>query len=52
MVKEIVARLTLIVEFEEVPSEDELDEIVEAARSYGTTKKAEFETLKPVKRTL
>jgi hypothetical protein len=47
-----VARLELIVEFDTLPEEDDLDRILDECRSHGAIKKAMFETLQLVKREL
>jgi hypothetical protein len=53
MAKEIpVARLTLVVEFDTLPEENDLERILDEARSTGAIKSAEYETLKLVKRRL
>jgi hypothetical protein len=45
-----VARLTLVVEYDTLPADDEIDRVLDAAREYGAVVSAEFETLQLVKR--
>jgi hypothetical protein len=53
MAKEIpVARLTLVVEFDNMPEDDDINRIIDEARSTGAVRSAEYETLKLVKRKL
>lgn len=44
------ARLTLIVDFEPDIQDSEIEEIVDAARNYGTVRTADFEVLTPFTR--
>lgn len=48
--KKPVARLTLVVEYDEVPSDETLDRVLDEARGEGAITSAEFETLQLVKR--
>lgn len=44
------ARLTLVVEYDDVPADREIEDIVEQARGLGTIIKADYEMLKLAKR--
>ncbi len=44
-----VARLTLIVEYDNVPDRIDVDEVVEKARGLGTIVTADLEYVKPCK---
>ncbi len=48
----VAARLTLIVEFDEVPEMSAVERILDEARGYGGIKSALFETLQLVKKEL
>lgn len=47
-----VARLTMVVEFDEIPDDDAIERILDEARAVGAIAKAEFETLQLVKKIL
>lgn len=46
----IVARLTLVVDYEEVPDTDEIESLVESARGLGIVVQAELTMLKTTKK--
>jgi hypothetical protein len=52
MAAKIVARLTLVVEYEDIPDAREIEEVLDSARNYGGVKRATFETLELVKKEL
>lgn len=50
--KSPAARLTLVVEFDDVPDSSEVERIVEEGRAYGYVKQATWELLTLVKKEL
>jgi hypothetical protein len=44
------ARLTLVVEYEDLPSDADVEDLVDRARGDGEVVKADYEILVPVKR--
>mgnify|MGYP003577227160 CR=1 FL=1 len=47
-----VARLTMVVEFDEIPDLAEVERIMDEARSYGAVKQVTWETLQLSKKEL
>ena len=47
-----VATLTLIVDFDEFPTDDDLAGVVEEARGFGTLRQASLQSYEPIVRDL